>query len=76
MQPGRGATLTPTELQATNLEDVVQRMNSGQRVSKAAIRDAGLAKELAAHTGLDHATAEVSLQEVLNALGGQLSAGQ
>jgi asparagine synthetase B (glutamine-hydrolysing) len=51
-------------------------MNSGQRVSKAAIRDAGLAKELAAHTGLDHATAEVSLQEVLNALGGQLSAGQ
>ena len=36
----------------------------------------GLAKELAAHTGLDRATAEASLQQVLNALGGQLGAGK
>lgn len=63
------------EPQTTSLEDVVQRMNSGQRVTKTAIRDAGLAEELAAHTGLDQVTAEASLQEVLNALGGQLGAG-
>jgi len=76
MQPGRGTTLASTEPQAMNLEDVVQRMNSGERVSKAAIRDAGLAEELAAHTGLNRATAEASLQQVLNELGGQLGAGK
>lgn len=51
-------------------------MNSGQRVTKTGIRSAGLAREMAAHTGLDRATAEASLQEVLNALGGQLHTGQ
>lgn len=81
MQTGRSATLAPTgfetaEPQAAGMEDVVQRMNSGKRVTKTAIRDAGLAKELAAHTDLNRATAEASLQEVLNALGGQLGAGQ
>jgi len=55
---------------------VVRRMNSGQRVRKTEIRSAGLAEELAAQTGLSRAKAEASLQEVLNALGGQLGAGK
>jgi RIO-like serine/threonine protein kinase len=62
--------------QAASLEDVVQRMSTGKRVRKTEIRSAGLAKELSAHTGLNRATAEASLQEVLNALGGQLGAGK
>lgn len=62
--------------QAPSLEDVVQRMNSGKKVTKAQIRSAGLAKELSAHTGLNRATAEASLQQVVNALGGQLAAGK
>jgi hypothetical protein len=81
LQPGMDTTPPPIKSQAarpqaTSLEDVVQRMNSGQRVTKTSIRNAGLAKELAAHTGLNRATAEASLQEVLNALGGQLTAGK
>jgi hypothetical protein len=81
LQPGIDLGLAPTEpqaarSQAASLEDVVQRMNSGRQVTKTAIRDAGLAEELAAHTGLDRAAAEASLQEVLNALGGQLGATQ
>lgn len=74
LQSGMDATAPTTKSQAarpqaTSLEEVVQRLNSGQRVTKTAIREAGLAEELAAHTGLDRATAEASLQEVLNALG-------
>lgn len=81
LQPGMetGPALTRSGVarpQAVDLEDVVQRMNSGQRVTKTSIRDAGLAEELAAHTGLNRATAEASLQEVLNALGGHLGAGK
>jgi hypothetical protein len=77
MQPGRDMGLASTappaaQPQAMSLEDVVQRMNSGKSVTKTSIRNAGLAKELAEHTGLDRRTAEASLQEVLNALGGQL----
>jgi hypothetical protein len=59
-----------------SVEDVVRRMNSGKWVSKTEIRNAGLAEELAASTGLDRRTAEASLQEVLNALGGQVNSGQ
>lgn len=81
LQPGMESGPAPTrsgaaQFQATSLEDVVQRMNSGQRVTKTAIRDTGLADELAEQTGLDRATAEASLQEVLNALGGQLGTGE
>lgn len=81
LQPGVDTTLPATRSQAArpqaaSLEEVVQRMNSGRRVTKTAIRDAGLARELAAHTGLNRATAEASLQEVLNALGSQLGAAQ
>jgi hypothetical protein len=81
LQPGREGFPPPTrsrtaQPQATGLEDVVQRMNRGKRVTKGEIRGAGLDQELAAHTGLDRATAEASLQEVLNALGGQLGSGQ
>lgn len=81
LQPGMdvGAATTRSrdaELQATSLEDVMQSVNSGQRVTKTAIRDTGLADELAEQTGLDRATAEASLQEVLNALGGQLGTGE
>ena len=57
---------------AANLEEVVQRMNSGQRVRKTDVRGTGLGRELAAHTGLDRATAEAGVQEVLNALAGEL----
>jgi hypothetical protein len=79
LQPGVEAFPPPTrsrtvQPEATSMENVVQRMSSGKRVTKAEIRDAGLAKELAAHTGLDGATAEASLHEVLNALGDQLGA--
>jgi hypothetical protein len=81
MQPGvdMGAASTRSEAsqyQAAGLEDLLQSMNSGQHVTGAAIRDAGLAEELAAHTGLDRATAEASLQQVLNDLGTQLGAGE
>ena len=81
LQPGMETGPAPTRSraarpQATNLEDVVRRMNSGKRVTKTSIRKSGLAKELAAHTGLDRATAETSLQQVLNALGGQIGAGK
>jgi hypothetical protein len=62
------------QLQRASMDDVVQKMNSGQRVTKTAIRKTGMAEELSAQTGLDPATAEASLQEVLNALGGQLGA--
>jgi len=80
MQPGTDWTQPPApsrggRAQPASLEDVVARMNSGKRVPKTAIRRAGLAKELAAHTGLSRATAEASVQEVLNALGGQLGTG-
>jgi len=76
LQPG-GATIQGSRSsQAASLEDVVRRMNSGQRVRKTEIRSAGLAEELAAQTGLSRAKAEASLQEVLNALGGQLGAGK
>ena len=81
LQPGIEADLASTRSGAaspgaTNLEDVLQMMNSGQRVTKTAVRDAGLVEELAAHTGLDHATAEASLQQVLNAFGTQLGTGE
>ncbi|MGC9335304.1 MAG: hypothetical protein ACP5JJ_14210 [Anaerolineae bacterium] len=82
MQPGLDATSAPTrsgsgQPQATTLEDVVvQRMNSGKRVTKAEVRRTGLARELAAHTGLKRTEAVDSLQEVLNALGGNLGAAQ
>lgn len=62
--------------QSVSLEDVVQRMNSGQRVRKTEIRGTGLARELSAYTGLDRATSEASLQQVLNMLGGQLGTGR
>jgi len=80
LQPGMDMGLASTgsgasEYQSASLEDVVQRLNSGQRVTGSAIRDAGLAEELAAHTGLDRATAEASLKQVLNELGTQLGAG-
>ena len=61
--------------QAASLETVLQRLNSGKPVTKTAVRSAGLARELSAHTGLNRATAEASVQQVLNALGGQLGTG-
>jgi hypothetical protein len=70
MNRGQRASTAPSR--AASLDSVVQRMNSGQRVRKADVRSTGLAKELAAHTGLDRTTAEASLQEVLNALAGEL----
>lgn len=81
LQPGIDTGLVSTrsgtdQPEATSMEDVLQKMTSGQRVTKTAIRDAGLAEELAAHTGLDHDTAEASLQQVLNALGSQLGTGE
>jgi hypothetical protein len=42
-------------------------------VRKADIRATGMAGELAAYTGMDRRTAEASLREVLNALGGQVA---
>lgn len=65
-----------TRRQGTTLEDVRQKMNRRQRVTKKELRSSGLARELSTYTGLDRATAEVSLQEVLNQLGGQLGAGK
>jgi len=62
--------------QGATLEDVRQKMNTGRRVTKTDIRSSGLAKELSAYTGLDRATAEASLQEVLNQLGGELGEGK
>ena len=80
MQPGLDSLQADvpsrsTGTQPASLEDVVARMNTGKRVPKTAIRRAGLAQELSAHTGLNRATAEASVQEVLNALGGQLGTG-
>lgn len=81
LQPGIGTEMaTPDRVvarsEATDMEDLLQRMSSGRRVTKTAIRDVGLAEELAAHTGLDRATAEASLQQVLNAFGSQLRTGE
>ncbi len=60
----------------TTVEDVRQKMNRRKRVTKKELRSSGLVKELSASTGLDRATAETSLQEVLSELGGQLGAGE
>ncbi|HSJ57341.1 MAG TPA: hypothetical protein VLC95_09180 [Anaerolineae bacterium] len=57
---------------AAALDDVVTRMNSGKSVPRTAVRRSGMARELARHTGLDRATAEAGVQEVLNALGSQI----
>jgi hypothetical protein len=81
MQPGIDMTPDRAQPQAVeqpgpSLDTVVQRMNSGKRVKKTQIRKAGLADELASYTGMNRATAEASLQEVLNELGGQLGTGR
>ena len=60
----------------TTLEDIRQKINRRQRVTKKELRSSGLARELSASTGLDRATAEITLQEVLDQLGGQLGAGE
>ena len=73
---GRATGLGITDAQAASMEEVMQRMASGKRVTKTAVRNAGLVKELAAQTGMNRATAEASLQEVFNALGGQLGTGR
>jgi hypothetical protein len=80
-QPGaqtrQASTTSPAAApQAASLEDIVTRMNSGQAVPRTAVRRTGMARELAAHTGLDQATAEAGIQEVLNALGGQIGTGR
>jgi len=62
-----------SEAQGLSLDSLLGRMNSGATLRKADIRAAGMAGELAAYTGLDRRTAEASLQEVLNALGGQVA---
>jgi len=81
MQPGLEMPPAAAQPEAArprgaSLDTVVQRMNSGKRVKKTQIRSAGLATELAEYTGLDRRTAEASLQEVLNGLGGQLATGK
>jgi hypothetical protein len=58
--------------QGLSLDGLLGRMNSGATVRKSDIRATGMAKELAAYTGLDRKTAEASLQQVLNALGGEV----
>ena len=58
--------------QGLSLDGLLGRMNSGVPVRRSDIRATGMAQELAAVTGLDRRTAEASLQEVLNALGGQV----
>ena len=65
-----------TRRRGTSVEDVRQKMNRGQRVTKKELRSSGLAKELAEYTGLDRASAETTLQEVLEQLGGQLGAAE
>lgn len=62
--------------QGATLEDLRQKMNRRQKVTKTEIRKSGLARELSTYTGLDRATAEASLQEVVNQLGGRLGAGK
>jgi len=75
-QMNRGQRASTTPSRATKLDNVVQRMNSGQRVRKADIRGTGITREIVAQTGLDRATAEASVQEVLNALAGQMGTMQ
>lgn len=72
---GVSAPTRPARGKGATLEDVRQKMNKRQRVTKKEIRSSGLARELSTYTGLDRATAEASLQQVLNELGGQLGAG-
>jgi len=62
-----------SDSQGLSLDGLLGRMNSGATVRKADIRATGMAGELAAYTGLDRRTAEASLQEVVNALGGQVA---
>jgi hypothetical protein len=81
LQPGAAELQASGELstarrRGTTVEDVRQKMNRGQRVTKKELRSSGLPKELSAATGLDRATAETTLQEVLDELGGQLGAGE
>jgi hypothetical protein len=69
--PSRKARKRPT-----TLEDIRQKTNRGQRVTKKELRSSGLVTELSKQTGLDRATATTTLQEVLDELGGQLGAGE
>jgi hypothetical protein len=61
---------------AVTVEDIRQKTNRGQRVTKKELRSSGLVTELSKQTGLDRATATTTLQEVLDELGGQLGAGE
>jgi len=79
-QAGSGSTAIPQpasqgQAQGASLDGLLDRMNSGAKVRKADVRATGLAAELAAHTGMDRATAEASLMQVFNALGGQVGSG-
>jgi hypothetical protein len=81
LQPGGASSPAPARSSVTRrrdvtVEDIRQKMNRHRRVTKKELRKSGLVRELAASTGLDRATAEASLQEVLNQLGDQLGAGE
>ncbi|MCX6033208.1 MAG: hypothetical protein NT169_28480 [Chloroflexi bacterium] len=65
-QPGqRRQAAQPSGL---NLDDLFNRMSNGQGVDASYLKSTGLTNELAQQTGMDHATATQSLQEVFNML--------
>ena len=60
------------EPEAGSLEAAVQSMRAGKRTGQAGTRSADLARELADKTGMDRATAEASVKEVLSAFAGRM----
>jgi hypothetical protein len=81
LQPAGGAagvsgTAGAIRRRGTTIEDIRQKTNRRKRVTRKELRSSGLAEELSAHTGLDRAIAEASLQAVLSQLRRQLGAGE
>ena len=62
-----------TQSGGADLSSLLNQLGSGRGLDAGTLRSTGMSEELAQQTGLDADTAARSLQEVLNALGGQMS---
>jgi hypothetical protein len=74
--PGQRRRGQATQPSGLNLDDLLNRMGSGQGVDASYLKSTGLTQELAQQTGMDRATATQSLQEVFNMLSGQMAGGE
>jgi len=55
-----------------DLDDLLQRMGTGQKLGRSYLQSTGLVQQLSEQTGLDRATATKSLQQTFSMLGGYL----